>query len=331
MALLSAVVPCYNEEESLPLFLAEFQNVCHRMQLRWSDLNFEIILVDDGSTDHTIDIFKTASINTSFSFSVKWLSFSRNFGKEAALYAGLKYAQGDYVATLDADMQDPPSLLPEMYEILQTEDYDNVATRRQDRKGEPPIRSWFARRFYSLINHISKADIVDGARDFRLMKRPMVDAILQMSEYNRFSKGIYGWVGFKTKWLSYENIDRVAGKTKWNFFKLFVYALDGIIAFSTAPLIIASLLGIILCFLAFALIIFIIVRTTMFGDPVSGWPSLICIITFIGGTQLLSIGILGQYLAKTYLETKRRPIYIIRQQGKTEQGIPETPTESIEK
>lgn len=331
MALLSAVVPCYNEEESLPLFLAEFQDVCHRMQLRWSDLNFEIILVDDGSTDHTIDIFKTASINTSFSFSVKWLSFSRNFGKEAALYAGLKYAQGDYVATLDADMQDPPSLLPEMYEILQTEDYDNVATRRQDRKGEPPIRSWFARRFYSLINHISKADIVDGARDFRLMKRPMVDAILQMSEYNRFSKGIYGWVGFKTKWLSYENIDRVAGKTKWNFFKLFVYALDGIIAFSTAPLIIASLLGIILCFLAFALIIFIIVRTTMFGDPVSGWPSLICIITFIGGTQLLSIGILGQYLAKTYLETKRRPIYIIRQQGKTEQGIPETPTESIEK
>lgn len=331
MPLLSAVVPCYNEEESLPLFLTEFQNVCHRMQLRWNDLNFEIILVDDGSADHTIDVFKDTSTNTNYLFSVKWISFSRNFGKEAALYAGLQHAQGDYVATLDADMQDPPSLLPEMYEILQTEDYDNVATRRQDRKGEPPIRSWFARRFYSLINHISKADIVDGARDFRLMKRPMVDAILQMSEYNRFSKGIYGWVGFKTKWLSYENIDRVAGKTKWNFFKLFVYALDGIIAFSTAPLVIASLLGMLLCFLAFALIVFIIVRTTMFGDPVSGWPSLICIITFIGGTQLLSIGILGQYLAKTYLETKRRPIYIIRQQGESEQGIPEIPTESIEK
>lgn len=331
MPLLSAVVPCYNEEESLPLFLTEFQNVCHRMQLRWNDLNFEIILVDDGSADHTIDVFKDTSTNTNYLFSVKWISFSRNFGKEAALYAGLQHAQGDYVATLDADMQDPPSLLPEMYEILQTEDYDNVATRRQDRKGEPPIRSWFARRFYSLINHISKADIVDGARDFRLLKRPMVDAILQMSEYNRFSKGIYGWVGFKTKWLSYENIDRVAGKTKWNFFKLFVYALDGIIAFSTAPLVIASLLGMLLCFLAFALIVFIIVRTTMFGDPVSGWPSLICIITFIGGTQLLSIGILGQYLAKTYLETKRRPIYIIRQQGESEQGIPEIPTESIEK
>ena len=331
MPLLSAVVPCYNEEESLPLFLAEFQNVCRRMQLRWNDLNFEIILIDDGSVDHTINVFKDASMDTDYLFSVRWISFSRNFGKEAALYAGLQHAQGDYVATLDADMQDPPSLLPEMYEILQAEDYDNVATRRQDRKGEPPIRSWFARRFYSLINHISKADIVDGARDFRLMKRPMVDAILQMSEYNRFSKGIYGWVGFKTKWLSYENIDRVAGKTKWNFFKLFVYALDGIIAFSTAPLVIASLLGMLLCFLAFALIVFIIVRTTMFGDPVSGWPSLICIITFIGGTQLLSIGILGQYLAKTYLETKRRPIYIIRQQGESEQGIPEIPTESIEK
>ena len=197
MPLLSAVVPCSNEEESLPLFLAEFQNVCRRMQLRWNDLNFEIILIDDGSVDHTINVFKDASMDTDYLFSVRWISFSRNFGKEAALYAGLQHAQGDYVATLDADMQDPPSLLPEMYEILQAEDYDNVATRRQDRKGEPPIRSWFARRFYSLINHISKADIVDGARDFRLMKRPMVDAILQMSEYNRFSKGIYGWVGLK--------------------------------------------------------------------------------------------------------------------------------------
>lgn len=317
MPLISAVIPCYNEEESLPLFLTEFQNVCRMMKQQWDDLDFEIILVDDGSTDHTLDVLKQASNNASFMFSVKWISFSRNFGKEAALYAGLQHAQGDYVATLDADMQDPPSLLPQMYEILQNEDYDNVATRRQDRKGEPPIRSWFARRFYSLINHISKADIVDGARDFRLMKRTMVDAILQVSEYNRFSKGIYGWVGFKTKWISYENVDRIAGKTKWNFFKLFVYALDGIVAFSTTPLVIASLIGIILCILAFALIIFVIVRTVIFGDPVAGWPSLICVITFIGGIQLLSIGVLGQYLAKTYLETKHRPIYIIRQQGKS--------------
>ena len=317
MPLISAVIPCYNEEESLPLFLAEFQNVCRMMKQKWDDLDFEIILVDDGSADRTLDVFEQASNNENFVFSVKWISFSRNFGKEAALYAGLQHAQGDYVATLDADMQDPPSLLPQMYEILQNEDYDNVATRRQDRKGEPPIRSWFARRFYSLINHISKADIVDGARDFRLMKRTMVDAILQVSEYNRFSKGIYGWVGFKTKWISYENVDRIAGKTKWNFFKLFVYALDGIVAFSTTPLVIASLIGIILCILAFALIIFVIVRTVIFGDPVAGWPSLICVITFIGGIQLLSIGVLGQYLAKTYLETKHRPIYIIRQQGKS--------------
>lgn len=214
-------------------------------------------------------------------------------------------------------MQDPPSLLPQMYEILDTEDFDNVATRRKDRKGEPPIRSWFARQFYKLINHISKADIVDGARDFRLMKRPVVDAILTMSEYNRFSKGIFGWVGFKTKWISYENVDRVAGNSKWSFLKLFVYALDGIIAFSTTPLTIASLLGILLCFIALLMVIFIIVRTLTFGDPVAGWPSLICIVTFIGGVQLLSVGILGQYLAKTYLETKHRPIYIVRMSGES--------------
>lgn len=323
MPLLSVVVPCYNEDESLPLLLAELQSVCSTMHKRWCSLKFEVILIDDGSSDHTVDVFKDAAMNSDYVFSVKWISFSRNFGKEAALYAGLQHTQGDYVATLDADMQDPPSLLPEMYEILQTEDFDNVATRRQDRKGEPPIRSWFARRFYSLINHISKADIVDGARDFRLMKRSMVNAILQMPEYNRFSKGIYGWVGFKTKWLSYENIDRIAGTTKWNFFRLFIYALDGIVAFSTAPLVIASLLGIIFCFFAFVLIIFIIVRTVFFGDPVAGWPSLICIIMFIGGIQLLSIGVLGQYTAKTYLETKHRPIYIIRQQGESEYSIRE--------
>lgn len=317
MSVLSAVIPCFNEEESLPLFLSEFDNVCSRMKESWPNLSFEVVLVDDGSTDDTLSIMKNAADNSSYGFSIRWISFSRNFGKEAALYAGLQHAKGDYVATMDADMQDPPSLLPQMYEILDTEDFDNVATRRKDRKGEPPIRSWFARQFYKLINHISKADIVDGARDFRLMKRPVVDAILTMSEYNRFSKGIFGWVGFKTKWISYENVDRVAGNSKWSFLKLFVYALDGIVAFSTTPLTIASLLGILLCFIALLMVIFIIVRTLTFGDPVAGWPSLICIVTFIGGVQLLSVGILGQYLAKTYLETKHRPIYIVRMSGES--------------
>ena len=317
MPLLSAVVPCFNEEESLPLFLSEYDKISRGMQERWPDLSFEAVLVDDGSCDHTLDLMRKAAASRDYNFSVHWISFSRNFGKESALYAGLQNAKGDYVATMDADMQDPPSLLPQMYEILQVEDYDNVATRRKDRKGEPPIRSWFARRFYGLINRISKADIVDGARDFRLMKRPMVDAILAMGEYNRFSKGIYGWVGFKTKWISYENIDRVAGSSKWSFFKLFAYALDGIVAFSTTPLVIASLFGILLCFIAFIMVVFIIVRTVAFGDPVAGWPSLICAIVFIGGVQLLSIGILGQYLAKAYLETKHRPIYIVRLSGKS--------------
>lgn len=317
MPLLSAVVPCFNEEESLPLFLSEYDKISRSMQERWPDLSFEAVLVDDGSCDHTLDLMRKAAASRDYNFSVHWISFSRNFGKESALYAGLQNAKGDYVATMDADMQDPPSLLPQMYEILQVEDYDNVATRRKDRKGEPPIRSWFARRFYGLINRISKADIVDGARDFRLMKRPMVDAILAMGEYNRFSKGIYGWVGFKTKWISYENIDRVAGSSKWSFFKLFAYALDGIVAFSTTPLVIASLFGILLCFIAFIMVVFIIVRTVAFGDPVAGWPSLICAIVFIGGVQLLSIGILGQYLAKAYLETKHRPIYIVRLSGKS--------------
>lgn len=317
MSVLSAVIPCFNEEESLPLFLSEFDNVCSRMKESWPNLSFEVVLVDDGSTDDTLSIMKNAAGNSSYGFSIRWISFSRNFGKEAALYAGLQHAKGDYVATMDADMQDPPSLLPQMYGVLDTEDFDNVATRRKDRKGEPPIRSWFARQFYNLINHISKADIVDGARDFRLMKRPVVDAILTMSEYNRFSKGIFGWVGFKTKWISYENVDRVAGNSKWSFLKLFVYALDGIVAFSTTPLTIASLLGILLCFIALLMVIFIIVRTLTFGDPVAGWPSLICIVTFIGGVQLLSVGILGQYLAKTYLETKHRPIYIVRMSGES--------------
>ncbi|OZG61788.1 glycosyl transferase family 2 [Bifidobacterium lemurum] len=256
---------------------------------------------------------RSAARRTETPYSLKYISFSRNFGKEAALYAGLEYASGDYVATLDADMQDPPSLLPEMFNMLQSEDIDNVATRRQDRKGEPPIRSFFAKQFYKIINKMSNADIVDGARDFRLMKRPMVDAILSMKEYNRFSKGIFGWVGFKTKWISYENVDRAAGQTKWSFLKLFVYALDGIVAFSTTPLVIASIAGLLFMLLSVLFILLIIIRTLAFGDPVAGWPSMICIVLFIGGLQLLCIGILGQYLAKTYLETKERPPYIVRE------------------
>ena len=304
---ISCIVPCYNEEASLPYFYAEITRIEKNMKLR-GKLEFEIIFINDGSKDNTLKVLKEFAQNDS---QVKYISFSRNFGKEAAMYAGLQKSTGDYVAIMDADMQDPPSLLPEMYRILQTEDYDNVAMRRTSRDGEPPIRSFFAKLFYRIINKISKADIVDGARDFRLMKRAMVDAILEMGEYNRFSKGIFGWVGFKTKWLPYVNIERVAGETKWSFWKLFVYSLEGIVAFSTVPLSIASVIGILLCFFAFIAIAFVLGRTLVFGDPVEGWPSLVCIITLIGGIQLFCMGIMGQYLAKTYLETKHRPIYIV--------------------
>ena len=309
---ISIVVPCYNEEESLPLFLRELERVAEQMR-QADDLTFEVILIDDGSTDGTLATMKREAQRLPAHFTVRWASFSRNFGKEAALYAGLSHATGELVATTDADMQDPPSLLPEMYRIITTEDVDNVATRRTTREGEPPIRSLFARMFYKLINKISKADIVDGARDFRLMKRPMVDAILSMREYNRFSKGIYGWVGFKTRWLPYVNVNRVAGETKWSFFSLLLYSIDGIVAFSTVPLSIASVVGTLLCIVAFFALIFIIVRALLFGDPVDGWPSLASIIIFIGGIQLLCLGIMGQYLAKTYLETKHRPLYIVRE------------------
>lgn len=309
---ISIVVPCYNEEESLPLFLRELERVAEQMR-QADDLTFEVVLIDDGSTDGTLATMKREAQRLPAHFTVRWASFSRNFGKEAALYAGLSHATGELVATMDADMQDPPSLLPEMYRIITTEDVDNVATRRTTREGEPPIRSLFARMFYKLINKISKADIVDGARDFRLMKRPMVDAILSMREYNRFSKGIYGWVGFKTRWLPYVNVNRVAGETKWSFFSLLLYSIDGIVAFSTVPLSIASVVGTLLCIVAFFALIFIIVRALLFGDPVDGWPSLASIIIFIGGVQLLCLGIMGQYLAKTYLETKNRPLYIVRE------------------
>lgn len=309
---ISIVVPCYNEEESLPLFLRELERVAEQMR-QADDLTFEVVLIDDGSTDGTLATMKREAQCLPAHFTVRWASFSRNFGKEAALYAGLSHATGELVATMDADMQDPPSLLPEMYRIITTEDVDNVATRRTTREGEPPIRSLFARMFYKLINKISKADIVDGARDFRLMKRPMVDAILSMREYNRFSKGIYGWVGFKTRWLPYVNVNRVAGETKWSFFSLLLYSIDGIVAFSTVPLSIASVMGTLFCIVAFFALIFIVVRALLFGDPVDGWPSLASIIIFIGGVQLLCLGIMGQYLAKTYLETKNRPLYIVRE------------------
>lgn len=306
----TVVVPCYNEERALPHFMPEIQRIAAQMAPRQVEL--EILLVNDGSRDHTLSLLRDYAKQYE---NVRYLSFSRNFGKEAAMYAGLEHARGDYVAIMDADMQDPPSLLPEMYEILQTGEYDSVATRRVSRKGEPPIRSFFARMFYKLINRISDADIVDGARDYRLMSRPMVDAILSMKEVNRFSKGIFGWVGFRTYWLPYENVERVAGETKWSFWKLFRYSLEGIIAFSTAPLAIASVVGLLVCLAAVAALAVVLVKTLAFGDPVAGWPSMICIILFLGGVQLLTVGIIGQYLAKTYLETKKRPIYILAEKS----------------
>lgn len=300
---ISVIVPCYNEQESIGLFYEEMCRVSDEI-----GNDFEYIFVNDGSADSTLEIIEALAQNDS---RVKYISFSRNFGKESAIYAGFSKATGDYVVMMDADLQDPPKLLPEMLKYIQ-QGYDSVATRRVTRKGEPPIRSFFARMFYKIINKISDVDIVDGARDYRLMTAQMKDAIVSMQEYNRFSKGIFGWVGFKTKWLEYENIERVAGETKWNFWKLFLYSLEGIIAFSTAPLVLASMFGIIFCFLAFIMILFVIVRTLVFGDPVAGWPSMVCIIFLIGGIQLLCIGIIGQYLSKTYLETKKRPKYIIK-------------------
>ncbi len=304
MHTLTLVVPCYNEQESLPLF---YDEIC-RIKASMPDTLIDILFVNDGSRDGTLSEMKRLS---ALDGSVHYLSFSRNFGKEAAMYAGLTHARGDYVAIMDADLQDPPSLLPAMLAAITEEGYDSAATRRVTRKGEPPIRSFFARLFYKLMNKISKTDIVDGARDYRLMNRKFVNALLQMGEYNRFSKGLTGWVGFKTKWLEFENVERVVGETKWSFWKLFKYSLEGIVAFSTAPLALASLLGILCCLLAFLSILFVVIRKIIFGDPVTGWASTVSIMLFLGGIQMLSIGILGQYLSKTYLESKRRPIYIV--------------------
>ena len=303
--IVSLIVPCYNEEEALPIFYREVKRVLAGMEC-----TPELIFVNDGSQDNTLSILRSLAAEDAV---VSYISFSRNFGKEAAMYAGFCNAQGDYVAVMDADMQDPPSLLPEMLSMLESGDYDSVATRRVSRKGEPVIRSWFARRFYRLINRISDADIVDGARDFRLMRRAMADAIVKMGEYNRFSKGLFGWVGFETKWLEYENVERVAGETKWSFWKLFLYSIDGIVAFSTMPLSIAAFFGVFMCAVSAVSIVFIIVRQLLYGGSAFGWPSMVCITMFLGGIQLLCIGILGSYLSKTYLEVKRRPIFICKE------------------
>ena len=310
MRTISIIVPCYKEEAALPYFWEETSKVAAEMSANNLEITFEFIFVDDGSTDGTLQVMKELAIQSD---QVKYISFSRNFGKEAAIYAGLQKCTGDYVAMMDADLQDPPSLLPEMFETLESGEYDCVATRRVTRKGEPIIRSFFARQFYKLMRKISSADIVDGARDFRLMTRQMVDSILSVTEYNRFSKGIFGWVGFKTKWLEYENIERVKGETKWSFWKLLFYSFDGIVAFSTAPLAVSSVMGVIFCALAFIGIIVTIVRQLIWHNSAFGWPSMICVILLVGGIQMFCIGILGQYLAKTYLEVKNRPIYIIKE------------------
>ena len=308
---ISIVVPCYNEEASLPLFYREITRVAAEMDYA----DFEFVFIDDGSEDNTLPTLRRLAAADR---RVRFVSFSRNFGKEAGMLAGLEAATGDYVALMDADLQDPPALLPELYKAVTEEGYDCAATRRTTRAGEPPIRSFFARLFYRLIRKVSDADIVDGARDYRLMRRSMVDAILSLREYNRFSKGIFGWVGFKTKWVPYVNVERVAGETKWSFWKLFRYSLEGIVAFSTVPLALASVLGVLVCLAAFVFVVVVLVKTLAFGDPVGGWPSMMCVILFLGGVQLLCIGILGQYLSKTYLETKRRPVYLVRE---TEEGV----------
>lgn len=305
---ISIIIPCFNEEESLPLFYAEMEKI--KQQIKEG---VEYIFVNDGSKDRTLQVLRDLNQTDR---NVHYLSFSRNFGKEAALYAGLQHATGDYVTVMDADLQDPPALLIQMKNMLdENAELDCVGTRRTTREGEPLIRSFFAKMFYKLINKISQVEMVDGARDFRLMRRQMVDAVLEVSEYNRFSKGIFAWVGFKTEYLEYKNVERVAGQTSWNFWQLFNYSLEGIINFSDAPLTIAFVGGVVACLLAFFLIIIVIIRTLIFGDPTSGWPSMISIILFLGGFQLLTIGILGKYMGKIFMETKKRPVYIIKEKS----------------
>ena len=310
MEVISIIIPCYNEEDSIPLIYNELKKVSNNMKY-----DFEFIFVNDGSIDNSLSVLKKLSAKDK---QVKYIHFSRNFGKEAAMYAGLSKSKGDYVTIMDADLQDPPSLLPEMLRLIKEEGYDSVGTRRVSRKGEPKIRSFFARKFYKIINKLSKIEMVDGARDYRLMTRQMVNSILELKEYNRYSKGLFSFVGFNTYWLEYENVERVAGETKWSFWGLVKYAIEGIVAFSTLPLSIASLMGFIFCFVSFILIIIIIIKTLIFGDPTSGWPSLVCIIFFVSGIQLFCLGIIGQYLAKTYLEVKNRPIYLVKETEESE-------------
>lgn len=305
---ISVVIPCFNEEDSIPFFYSEMEHVRIEMKEK-----FEYIFINDGSTDNTLSVLRRLNASNP---NVHYLSFSRNFGKEAALYAGLQHATGDYVTVMDVDLQDPPELLIEMKKKLdEKHDLDCVGTRRVTRDGEPPIRSFFARMFYKLINHISQVEMVDGARDFRLMRRPMVNAILELSEYNRFSKGIFAWVGFNTEYLEYKNVERVAGETSWNFWSLFKYSIEGIVNFSDAPLNIAFIGGLLSWILAFIMMILIIIRTLVIGDPTSGWPSLMTVILFLGGFQLLTIGILGKYIGKIFMETKKRPVYVVKEKS----------------
>lgn len=309
MEKISLIIPCYNEEEALPPLYEELKRVTAEM----SEYEFEMLFIDDGSKDKTLQKLKELAQEDR---RVQYISFSRNFGKEAAMYAGFCNVTGDYVAVMDADMQDPPALLPKMLEIIKNGEYDSVATRRISRKGEPKVRSLFANIFYKLMKKISDVDIVNGARDFRLMKRKMVDAIVSMSEYNRFSKGIFGWIGFKTYWLPYENVKRVAGKTKWSFWKLLRYSIDGIMNFSETPLKLASWSGIFFTFAAVVALLVVFIRALVYGNPVAGWPSTICIILFVGGVQLFCIGVMGQYISKIYKETKKRPQYIVGETNK---------------
>ena len=309
--LVSLIVPCYNEEQALPSFWKEAKAVVDAM----TDVDVEFIFVNDGSRDGTLELLRELAREDK---RVKYLSFSRNFGKEAAMYAGFTHAKGDYTAVMDADLQDPPRLLPELLKAVREEGYDSAATRRVTRQGEPPIRSFFARMFYKIINRMSDVDIVDGARDFRLMNRKFLNGLLALKERNRFSKGLFGWVGFKTKWIAFENVERVAGETKWSFWKLFKYSIEGLVAFTTTPLVLASLVGLLFCILSLAATVFFFVRKLAFGDPVTGWASTVCIITFLGGVQLFFLGIFGQYMAKTYLEVKNRPLFLV-----AESNIPE--------
>ena len=310
MKLVSVVVPCYNEQEVLPLFYEEITKIAGEMSVQYPELDFEFLFVNDGSKDNTLNILRSLAEKDK---RVRYISFSRNFGKESGMFAGLENSKGDFVVVMDADLQHPPSFLPKMYSYVRDGEYDCATTRRVSRKGESKIRSWFARKFYKIMNKISQTEIVDGAQDFRFMTRQMVDSILHMSEYNRFSKGIFSWVGFNVKYIEYENVERPAGTSSWSFWGLFKYSLEGIMAFSTAPLAISSLLGIISCIIAFIMIIVVVIKTLAFGEDVAGFPTLICVIFMMSGLQLFCTGILGQYLSKTYLETKRRPIYIAKE------------------